>query len=57
MGKDDYVRAPQWGYYASRGMHYYGYKLLAVHGMSGIIHSYDMTAANVHNLYYFNDVQ
>lgn len=57
MGRDDYERAPQWGYCASQGMHYYGYKLHAVCGMSGVIHSYDMTAANVHDLHYLKDVR
>lgn len=57
MGKGDYERAPQWGYCASQGIHYYGYKLHAVCGISGVIHSYDMTAANVHDLHYLNDVR
>ncbi|WMI41425.1 IS982 family transposase [Parabacteroides distasonis] len=57
MGRDDYQRAPQWGYCASQGIHYYGYKLHAICGISGVIHSYDMTAANVHDLHYLNDVQ
>lgn len=57
MGRGDYERAPQWGYCASQGMHYYGYKLHAVCGMSGVIHSYDMTAANVHDLHYLKDVR
>lgn len=57
MGKDDYERAPQWYYCASQGIHYFGYKLHAICGISGVIHSYDMTAANVHDLHYLNDVQ
>ena len=38
-------------------MHYYGYKLHAVCGIRGVIHSYDMTAASVHDLHYLNDVR
>ena len=57
MGKTDIDRAPAWGYCASQNMHYYGYKLHALCGISGVIHSYDMTAANVHDLHYLNDVQ
>lgn len=57
MGKDTPDLAPAWGYCASQGMHYYGYKLHAVCGISGVIHSYDMTAANVHDLHYLKDVQ
>lgn len=46
-----------WGYCASQGMYYYGYKLHAVCGVSGEIHSYDMTAANVHDLHFLEDVK
>lgn len=57
MGRDDFERAPQWGYCALQGIHYYGYKLHAVCGVGGVIHSYDMTAANVHDLHYLKYVQ
>ena len=57
MGRDDIERAPAWGYCASQKMYYYGYKLHALCGISGVIHSYDMTAANVHDLQYLKDVQ
>lgn len=57
MGRTDIGRAPSWGYCASQNMHYYGYKLHALCGVSGVIHSYDMTAANVHDLHYLKDVK
>ena len=57
MGRDNLEAAPDWGYCASQGMHYYGYKLHAVCGIRGVIHSYDMTAASVHDLHYLNDVR
>ncbi len=38
-------------------LHYYGYKLHAVCGISVVIHSFDMTAAIVHDLSYLQDVQ
>ena len=57
MGKSNYDTAPKWGYCASQGMYYYGYKLHAICGISGVIHSYDMTAANVHDLRYLKDVR
>ena len=57
MGKRDIEHAPAWGYCASQNMHYYGYKLHALCGVRGVIHSYDMTAANVHDLHYLKDVQ
>lgn len=31
-------------------MYYFGYKLHAVCGLSGVIHSYDITPANVHDI-------
>lgn len=57
MGRDDFEKAPAWGYCALQGMYYYGYKLHAICEISGVIHSYDMTPANVHDLLYLNDVQ
>lgn len=57
MGREDTLRAPRWGYCASQGVHYYGYKLHAICGISGVIHSFDMTAANVHDLHYLKDVR
>ena len=57
MGRDNTEAAPDWGYCASQGLHYYGYKLHAVCGTGGVIHSYDMTAASVHDIHYLNDVK
>lgn len=57
MGRDNIEATPDWGYCASQGLHYYGYKLHAVCGIRGVIHSYDMTAASVHDLHYLKDVQ
>lgn len=57
MGRDNADATPDWGYCASQGMHYYGYKLHAVCGIRGVIHSFDMTAASVHDLHYLKDVR
>ncbi len=57
MGRDNIDAAPDWGYCASQGIHYYGYKLHVVCGIRGVIHSYDMTAASVHDLHYLEDVR
>ena len=57
MGRDNVKAAPDWGYCASQGMHYYGYKLHAICGIRGVIHSFDMTAASVHDIHYLNDVR
>ena len=57
MGKTCIGKAPNFGYCASQAMYYFGYKLHAVCGVSGVIHSYDLTQASVHDINYLNDVQ
>ena len=57
MGRDNADYASGWGYCASQGLHYYGYKLYAVCEIRGVIHSYGMTAASVHDLHYLKDVR
>ena len=57
MGKTCIEKAPNFGYCASQAMYYFGYKLHAVCGVSGVIHSYDLTQASVHDIRYLNDVE
>jgi len=57
LGKNDYKTSPEFGYCASQGVYYYGYKLHAVCGLSGVIHSFDLTKANVHDIRYLSDVK
>ncbi len=57
MGADNPQIAPAWGYCASQSMSYYGYKLHVVCGIRGVIHSYDMTSADVHDIHYLKDIQ
>lgn len=57
MGRNNCEKAPSFGYCASQGMYYYGYKLHAVCGLSGVIHSFDLTKASVHDIRYLNDVK
>ena len=57
MGGNDYRKAPSYGYCASQGIYYYGYKLHAVCGLSGVIHSFDLTKAGVHDINYLKDVK
>lgn len=52
MGKNNFEKAPSIGYCASQGIYYYGYKLHAVCGLSGVIHSFDLTKASVHDIHY-----
>ncbi len=57
MGHDNPQAAPAWGYCASQGLYYYGYKLHAVCGISGVVHSFDITSADVHDIHYLKDVK
>ena len=57
MGKDEPDKSPAFGYCATQGVYYYGYKLHAVCGLRGVIHSFDLTAANVHDIHYMKDVK
>ena len=57
IGKKEYKTAPEYGYCASQGVYYYGYKLHAVCGLSGVIHSFDLTKADVHDIRYLQDVK
>ncbi len=56
-GRNDYRETPSYGYCASQGTYYYGYKLHAVCGLSGGTHSFDLTKAGVHDIYYLKDVK
>lgn len=57
MGKKDVERAPSFGYCASQGAYYYGCKLHAVCGLSGVIHSFDLPKASVYDIHYLKDVK
>lgn len=35
----------------------FGYKLHALTGLSGVVHSYDLSKASVHDLHYLNDIK
>lgn len=57
MGRKDFEKAPSIGYCASQGVYYYGYKLHAVCGLSGVVHSFDLTKASVHDIRFLKDVK
>ena len=58
MGQSgDFSKAPDFGYCASQNAYCFGYKLHAVCGLSGVIHSYDLSKASVHDLNYMKDVK
>ena len=50
MGESgDFSKAPDFGYCASQNTYYFGYKLHALCGLSGVVHSYDLSKASVHD--------
>ena len=58
MGQSgDVSKAPDFGYCASQNAYYFGYKLHVLCGLSGVIHSYDLSKASVHDLHYMKDVK
>ena len=58
MGRTgDFAKAPDFGYCASQNTYYFGYKLHALCGLSGVIHSYDLSKASVYDPYYMKDVK
>ena len=52
-----FSQAPDFGFCASQNIYYYGYKLHAICGLSGVIHSYDLSKASVADLNYMKDVK
>ena len=58
MGRTgDFHKAPDFGYCASQGSFFFGYKLHALCGLSGVIHSYDLSKASVHDIKYLKDIK
>ena len=53
----DFSKAPDFGYCASQNTYYFGYKLHALCGLTGVIHSYDLSKASVADLKYMKDVK
>lgn len=58
MGRDgDFAKAPNFGYCTFQGSYFFGYKLHVLCGLSGVIHSYDLSKASVHDIHYINDIK
>lgn len=53
----DFASAPDFGYCASQGMYYFGFKFNGLCGLSGVIHSYDLSKASVHDIRYTGDIK
>lgn len=58
MGRTgDFSQAPDFCYCASQNTYYFGYKLHAVCGLNGVIHSYDLSKASVDDRKFMQDVR
>ena len=57
LGKNDFETAPNYGFCAAQDTHYYGYKLHALCGLKGVIHSYDLSKASVDDRYWLQDIK
>lgn len=57
LGKNDFETAPNYGFCAAQNTHYYGYKLHALCGLKGVIHSYDLSKASVDDRYWLQDLK
>lgn len=57
IGRGNFDKSPSVGHCAAQGMKYFGYKLHAVCGLNGTIHSFDLTKASVHDLNYTTDIK
>lgn len=55
--KETYLTAPDKGYCASQGNHYYGYKLHAVCTIDGVFTDFDLTQASIHDIHYLKNIK
>jgi len=55
--KETFETAPDKGFCASQGLHYYGYKLHAVCSLQGVFKSFDLTKASVHDIHFLKDIK
>lgn len=49
--------SPSFGYCAAQKLHYFGYKIHAVCTVQGVIKTFDISKASVHDINYLNDVK
>lgn len=57
LGKNDFQTVSSFGYCAAQDIYSYGYKIHAVCGIRGVIHSYELSRVNVHDIHYLNDIK
>lgn len=53
----EFSQANDFGYCAAQNTYHFGYKLHAVCGLSGVIHSYDLSKASVDDRKFIKDVK
>jgi len=49
--------SPSFGYCAAQKLHYFGYKIHAVCTVQGVIKTFDISKASVHDIHYLDDVK
>lgn len=58
MGRTgDFHKNPDFDYCASQGTYFFGYKLHMLCGLDGVIHSYELSKTNVHDINYIKDIK
>ena len=58
MGRTgEFSQAPDFGFCAAQNTYYFGYELHAVCGLSGVIHSYDLSKASMDDRKFMKDVK
>jgi hypothetical protein len=55
--REDYRTAPGYGYCPAQQNTYFGYKLHGVSTVNGIITSFDLSKANMHDIEYLQDIR
>jgi len=55
--KENIETAPAYGYCASQSTTYFGYKLHSICSLDGVITSFDLSKANIHDTHYLNDIR
>ena len=55
--REDYDAMPDTGYCASQKSYFHGYKLHSVCSLAGVIFSYDLSPASVHDVNYLQDIK
>ncbi len=55
--KDDFETAPSKGFCASQNSWFYGYKLHGVCSVTGVLHSLDITKAEVHDIHFLKNIK